>query len=55
MHRSQYDYWKHTQLIIDAMMGRGPEFSLDSVEDMHFVTNSKVFTAEEYEEVKKLF
>ncbi|MFE0503035.1 DUF779 domain-containing protein [Peribacillus butanolivorans] len=54
MHKSQYDYWKHTQLIIDATEGRGPEFSLDSVEDKHFITRSRVFTDEEYEEVKKL-
>lgn len=54
MHKSQYDYWKHTQLIIDAKEGRGATFSLDSVEDKHFVTESRVFTDEEYEEVKQL-
>ncbi|WP_110926682.1 DUF779 domain-containing protein [Bacillus massiliglaciei] len=47
MHRSQYDYWKHTQLILDAADGRGPEFSLDSVEDRHFLIRSRVFTEEE--------
>ncbi|EON73928.1 DUF779 domain-containing protein [Lysinibacillus sp. NPDC048646] len=55
IHRAQYEYFKHTQLIIDAMVGRGASFSLDSVEEMHFITKSKVFTADEYEEVKKLF
>lgn len=55
IHRAQYEYFKHTQLIIDAMDGGGASFSLDSVEQMHFITKSKVFTAEEYEEVKKLF
>lgn len=54
MHRSQYDYWKHTQLIIDAIEGRGASFSLDNIEEKHFITNSRVFTVEEYEEVKKL-
>lgn len=54
MHKSQYDYWKHTQLIIDAQEGRGPDFSLDSVEDQHFITRSRVFTAEEYDEVKQV-
>lgn len=54
MHRSQYDYWKHTQLIIDAIEGRGATFSLDNVEDKHFILNSRVFTDKEYEEVKKL-
>ena len=55
IHRAQYEYFKHTQLIIDALAGMGASFSLDSVEEMHFITKSKVFTAEEYEEVKKLF
>lgn len=54
MHKSQYNYWKHTQLIIDAIDGRGATFSLDNVEEKHFITNSRVFTDEEYEEVKKL-
>ncbi|WP_407408302.1 DUF779 domain-containing protein [Peribacillus sp.] len=54
MHKSQYDYWKHTQLIIDAQEGRGPDFSLDSVEYQHFITRSRVFTDEEYDEVKQV-
>lgn len=53
MHKSQYEYWKHTQLIIDAIEGRGAEFSLDSVESRHFITRSRVFTKEEYEEIMK--
>lgn len=54
IHKKQYEYWKHTQLIIDAIPGRGATFSLDSVENMHFITRSRVFTEEEYNEVKKL-
>ncbi len=54
MHKSQYEYWKHTQLIIDAIPGQGATFSLDSVEDKHFITKSRVFTAEEYEQIQKL-
>ncbi len=53
MHQAQYDYWKHTQLVIDAIDGRGAAFSLDSVEEKHFITDSRVFTDEEYDEVKK--
>lgn len=52
IHRSQYEYWKHTQLIIDAIDGRGATFSLDSIEEKHFITDSRVFTNQEYEEVK---
>lgn len=47
MHKSQYEYWKHTQLIIDAIEGRGATFSLDSIEEKHFITRSRVYTAEE--------
>lgn len=54
MHRSQYEYWKHTQLIIDALDGSGAEFSLDSIEDKHFITRSRIFTEDEYTEVKRL-
>lgn len=54
MHKSQYDYWKHTQLILDVIEGRGASFSLDSVEEKHFIIQSRVFSEEEYEEVKKL-
>ena len=44
MHQSQYDYWKHTQLIIDAIPGKGAEFSLDSIEERHFITRSHVLS-----------
>lgn len=54
MHKSQYNYWKHTQLIIDVADGEGPAFSLDSLEEKHFITRSRVFTNEEYEEINKL-
>lgn len=38
MHKSQYEYWQHTKLIIDVADGRGPAFSLDSIEEKHFIT-----------------
>jgi len=55
IHKSQYEYWKHTQLIIDVLTGNGPEFSLDSIEDKHFITRSRVFTSEEYAELREVF
>ena len=54
IHKSQYDYWKHTQLVIDAIDGRGPEFSLDSLEEKHFITGSRVFADEEYQALKDI-
>ncbi|MFD1362171.1 DUF779 domain-containing protein [Lentibacillus salinarum] len=47
MSKDQYDYWKHTQLIIDAVDGRGGMFSLEGPEGKRFLTRSRVFTEEE--------
>lgn len=45
---SQYEYWKHTQLIIDAIDGHGGgTFSLEGPEGKSFLTRSRVFTDEE--------
>ncbi|MFD2923585.1 DUF779 domain-containing protein [Halobacillus naozhouensis] len=52
IHKKQYDYWKHTQLIIDVVDGRGGMFSLEGVEGKRFLTRSRAFTDEEYEELK---
>jgi uncharacterized protein (DUF779 family) len=30
MSRSQFEYWKHTQLTLDVVPGRGGMFSLDN-------------------------
>lgn len=43
----QFEAWKHTQLIIDAVPGRGSGFSLESPEGKRFLTRSRVFTDEE--------
>lgn len=43
MNKKQYDYWKHTQLIIDVVPGRGGMFSLEGPEGVRFLTRSKVF------------
>lgn len=52
MHKSQYEYWKHTQLIIDVVDGRGGMFSLEGVEGKRFLTRSRAFTAEENKEIQ---
>ncbi|MFD2629193.1 DUF779 domain-containing protein [Oceanobacillus kapialis] len=47
--KDQYEYWKHTQLIIDAVDGRGGMFSLEGPEGKRFLTRSRVFTEQEKE------
>ncbi len=43
----QFDAWKHTQLVIDVVPGRGGGFSLESPEGMRFLSRGRAFTAEE--------
>lgn len=43
MSRAQFGYWKHTQLIIDAVSGIGGMFSLDNGTGRRFLTRSRVF------------
>lgn len=44
---AQFDVWKHTQLILDAVPGRGGMFSLDNGREQRFLVRSRVFTADE--------
>jgi uncharacterized protein len=45
---AQFGYWRHTQLIIDVVPGRGGMFSLEGVEGVRFLTRSRVFTDQEH-------
>ncbi|GAC1043031.1 DUF779 domain-containing protein [Rhizobium sp. No.120] len=40
---SQFEAWKHTQLIIDVVPGRGGMFSLDNGREKRFLTRSRLF------------
>ncbi len=44
---SQFEAWKHTQLIIDVVPGRGGMFSLDNGTERRFLTRSRTFSGEE--------
>ena len=48
----QYAYWEHTKLIIDVVPGRGGMFSLEGPTGKRFLTRSKVFSDDEYTEIK---
>lgn len=39
---SQYEAWKHTNLIIDVVPGRGGMFSLDNGRERRFLTRSTI-------------
>ena len=44
---AQFEYWQHTQLIIDVVPGRGSGFSLEAPEGVRFLTRSRFFSDEE--------
>ena len=44
---SQYAVWKHTQLIIDVVPGRGGMFSLDNGRERRFLTRSRLLAGGE--------
>jgi uncharacterized protein (DUF779 family) len=43
----QFEYWKHTQLTVDVVPGRGSGFSLEGPLGVRFLIRSRVFDAEE--------
>jgi uncharacterized protein (DUF779 family) len=44
MSAGQFEYWRHTQLIIDVVPGRGGMFSLENGREVRFLTRSRVFS-----------
>ena len=43
MSSSQFEYWQHTQLIIDAIPGNGGMFSLERPSGLRFLTRSRLY------------
>jgi uncharacterized protein (DUF779 family) len=51
----QYNYWKHTQLILDVAPGPGgSDFSLEGDSGERFITRSRLFTDEEQAELNSI-
>ena len=51
MGAAQFEYWRHTQLIIDVVPGRGSGFSLEAPEGVRFLTRSRLFNEDEVAEL----
>jgi uncharacterized protein (DUF779 family) len=49
---AQFEYWEHTQLLIDVVPGRGSGFSLEAPEGVRFLTRSRVFSDAEAAELR---
>jgi len=52
--KSQYEYWQHTQLILDVIDGQGGTFSLEGSTGRAFHTRSRLFSDEQWQEVAPL-
>ena len=49
MSESQFEYWCHTQLIIDVVPGRGGMFSLEGPTGKRFLTRSRFYEDAEWD------
>ncbi|CAN5304607.1 DUF779 domain-containing protein [soil metagenome] len=49
---AQFELWKNTQLVIDAVPGRGGGFSLEAPEGMRFLSRGRAFTDAEIESLQ---
>ncbi len=47
MSADQFEYWKHTQLLIDVTPGRGASFSLEIPLGLRFLVRSRLYTEAE--------
>ncbi|OYU79246.1 MAG: UDP-glucose 4-epimerase [Flavobacterium sp. BFFFF1] len=51
MNKDQFEYWRYTQLTIDIVEGRGSSFSIEIPLGYRFLTQSRMFTPEELEDL----
>jgi uncharacterized protein (DUF779 family) len=52
MGAAQFEYWKHTQLTLDVVPGRGAGFSLEAPRGVRFIVRSRVLETAEIEELE---
>lgn len=55
MSKDQFEYWKHTQLTLDVVDGRGASFSLEIPKGRRFMIHSRLFTEEESKTMEEVF
>jgi hypothetical protein len=53
MGADQFEYWRHTQLTIDVVPGRGGGFSLEAPRGVRFLVRSRVFSDDEVRELER--
>lgn len=55
MSKDQFEYWKHTQITLDVVNGRGSSFSIEIPTGKRFMIRSVLFTEEEIRQLEPLF
>lgn len=55
MSKDQFEYWKHTHLLLDVVQGRGSSFSIEIPSGKRFMIRSTLFSDEELELLEPLF
>ena len=55
MSKDQFEYWKHTQLTLDVVKGRGSSFSLEIPTGNRFMIRSRMFNEDELKNLDNLF
>ena len=53
MSASQFEYWEHTHITLDAIPGTGGQFSLERPTGLRFFIRSRLFTDEEWDYLSK--
>jgi len=51
---AQYEAWRHTQIVLDVVSGRGAGFSLEAPEGVRFLSRARTFDAGEVSELSQL-
>ena len=54
MSPEQFEYMKNTHMTIDVVEGRGSSFSIEIPLGLRFITVSRLFTSEEYENLDEI-
>ncbi|WP_025663820.1 DUF779 domain-containing protein [Aquimarina megaterium] len=54
MSEDQFEYWKHTQLTMDIVKGRGSSFSLEIPMGIRFIIKSRIYTEQEMKELSAI-
>lgn len=50
--KDQFEYWQYTQLCIDVIQGRGSSFSIEIPMGVRFITQSRLYTDDELENLE---